>query len=122
MYSFRTGLFLNVEIIYTWEKLDFIFLLNFFPIKACTGQKRVKETQGGGSSSKKQKRSHKATVVNNKKKGKGSKCEISVFKYKDDSRYVFFQQRKGYSGYGIVQYLILSPPPPQKSHRSLGHR
>ncbi|KAM8813665.1 AT-rich interactive domain-containing protein 4B isoform 4-T5 [Rhynchonycteris naso] len=42
------------------------------PEKACTGQKRGKESQGGGSSSKKQKRSHKATVVNNKKKGKGS--------------------------------------------------
>ena len=53
--------------------------LNFFPVVACTGQKRGKEAQGGGSSSKKQKRSHKATVVNNKKKGKGSKCETSNF-------------------------------------------
>jgi len=49
------------------------------PDKACTGQKRGKESQGGGSSSKKQKRSHKATVVNNKKKGKGSKCETSHY-------------------------------------------
>lgn len=47
------------------------------PEKACTGQKRVKETQGGGSSSKKQKRSHKATVVNNKKKGKGTNSSDS---------------------------------------------
>jgi hypothetical protein len=47
-----------------------------FLITACTGQKRVKDTQGVGSSSKKQKRSHKATVVNNKKKGKGSKYKI----------------------------------------------
>ncbi|XP_075268453.1 AT-rich interactive domain-containing protein 4B isoform X4 [Opisthocomus hoazin] len=37
--------------------------------KVCTGQKRLKDTQGGGSSSKKQKRSHK-TSVNNKKKSK----------------------------------------------------
>lgn len=43
--------------------------------KVCTGQKRVKETQGGGSSSKKQKRSQKPTVVNNKKKGKGTDLE-----------------------------------------------
>ncbi|XP_031214846.1 AT-rich interactive domain-containing protein 4B isoform X3 [Mastomys coucha] len=47
------------------------------PEKACTGQKRVKETQGVGSSSKKQKRSHKATVVNNKKKGKGTNSSDS---------------------------------------------
>ncbi|XP_055002776.1 AT-rich interactive domain-containing protein 4B isoform X1 [Sorex araneus] len=47
------------------------------PEKACTGQKRVKETQGGGSSSKKQKRSQKATVVNNKKKGKGTNSSDS---------------------------------------------
>ncbi|KAL1784045.1 AT-rich interactive domain-containing protein 4B isoform X3 [Sigmodon hispidus] len=47
------------------------------PEKACTGQKRVKDTQGGGSSSKKQKRSHKATVVNNKKKGKGTNSSDS---------------------------------------------
>ncbi|KAM6217452.1 AT-rich interactive domain-containing protein 4B [Rhynchocyon petersi] len=45
--------------------------------KACTGQKRGKETQGGGSSSKKQKRSHKAPVVNNKKKGKGANSSDS---------------------------------------------
>ncbi|KFQ27308.1 AT-rich interactive domain-containing protein 4B, partial [Merops nubicus] len=37
--------------------------------KVCTGQKRLKDSQGGGSSSKKQKRSHK-TSVNNKKKSK----------------------------------------------------
>ncbi|KAM8813664.1 AT-rich interactive domain-containing protein 4B isoform 3-T4 [Rhynchonycteris naso] len=47
------------------------------PEKACTGQKRGKESQGGGSSSKKQKRSHKATVVNNKKKGKGTNSSDS---------------------------------------------
>ncbi|XP_030103340.1 AT-rich interactive domain-containing protein 4B isoform X4 [Mus musculus] len=47
------------------------------PEKACTGQKRVKDTQGVGSSSKKQKRSHKATVVNNKKKGKGTNSSDS---------------------------------------------
>ncbi|XP_072612041.1 AT-rich interactive domain-containing protein 4B isoform X2 [Vulpes vulpes] len=47
------------------------------PDKACTGQKRGKESQGGGSSSKKQKRSHKATVVNNKKKGKGTNSSDS---------------------------------------------
>lgn len=103
----------------------FVLLNNFFPIKACTGQKRVKEAQGGGSASKKQKRSHKATVVNNKKKGKGSKCEISKFlKYKDNGGYVFSPLRKGYSGYGTVNILISSltnrpPPPPVKSHRSL---
>ncbi|XP_034518387.1 AT-rich interactive domain-containing protein 4B isoform X2 [Ailuropoda melanoleuca] len=45
--------------------------------KACTGQKRGKESQGGGSSSKKQKRSHKATVVNSKKKGKGTNSSDS---------------------------------------------
>lgn len=45
--------------------------------KVCTGQKRVKETQGGGSSSKKQKRSQKPTVVNNKKKGKGTNSSDS---------------------------------------------
>ncbi|XP_034365863.1 AT-rich interactive domain-containing protein 4B isoform X3 [Arvicanthis niloticus] len=45
--------------------------------KACTGQKRVKDTQGVGSSSKKQKRSHKAAVVNNKKKGKGTNSSDS---------------------------------------------
>lgn len=56
-----------------------MLLNNFFPIVACTGQKRGKESQGGGSSSKKQKRSHKATVVNSKKKGKGSKCETSHY-------------------------------------------
>ncbi|XP_039103100.1 AT-rich interactive domain-containing protein 4B isoform X2 [Hyaena hyaena] len=47
------------------------------PDRACTGQKRGKESQGGGSSSKKQKRSHKATVVNNKKKGKGTNSSDS---------------------------------------------
>ncbi|XP_058552178.1 AT-rich interactive domain-containing protein 4B isoform X2 [Neofelis nebulosa] len=47
------------------------------PDKACTGQKRGKESQGGGSSSKKQKRSHKAAVVNNKKKGKGTNSSDS---------------------------------------------
>ncbi|KYO18823.1 AT-rich interactive domain-containing protein 4B isoform X2 [Alligator mississippiensis] len=38
--------------------------------KVCTGQKRLKDSQGGGGSSKKQKRSHKTSVVNNKKKSK----------------------------------------------------
>ncbi|XP_049500925.1 AT-rich interactive domain-containing protein 4B isoform X2 [Panthera uncia] len=47
------------------------------PDRACTGQKRGKESQGGGSSSKKQKRSHKAAVVNNKKKGKGTNSSDS---------------------------------------------
>uniref|UniRef100_A0A7M4FI23 AT-rich interaction domain 4B n=1 Tax=Crocodylus porosus TaxID=8502 RepID=A0A7M4FI23_CROPO len=41
--------------------------------KVCTGQKRLKDSQGGGGSSKKQKRSHKTSVVNNKKKSKTSK-------------------------------------------------
>lgn len=67
---------INVYLGYVWF---YFVLLNFFPIIACTGQKRVKDSQGGGSSSKKQKRSHKTTVVNNKKKGKGSKCETSSF-------------------------------------------
>lgn len=59
------------------ESLVLFCYLIFFPIIVCTGQKRVKESQGGGSSSKKQKRSQKPTVINNKKKGKGSKFERS---------------------------------------------
>lgn len=47
--------------------------LCFFLIVVCTGQKRLKDSQGGGGSSKKQKRSHKTSVVNNKKKSKTSK-------------------------------------------------
>ncbi|NWH82227.1 ARI4B protein, partial [Piaya cayana] len=44
--------------------------------KVCTGQKRLKDSQGGGSSSKKQKRSHK-TSVNNKKKSKATNSSDS---------------------------------------------
>ncbi|XP_034284203.1 AT-rich interactive domain-containing protein 4B isoform X3 [Pantherophis guttatus] len=46
------------------------------PEKACTGQKRLKDSQGGGPS-KKQKRSHKASVVNNKKKNKSTNSSDS---------------------------------------------
>ncbi|XP_026525213.1 AT-rich interactive domain-containing protein 4B isoform X2 [Notechis scutatus] len=44
--------------------------------KACTGQKRLKDSQGGGPS-KKQKRSHKTSVVNNKKKNKSTNSSDS---------------------------------------------
>ncbi|XP_015672408.2 AT-rich interactive domain-containing protein 4B [Protobothrops mucrosquamatus] len=44
--------------------------------KACTGQKRLKDSQGGGPS-KKQKRSHKSSVVNNKKKNKSTNSSDS---------------------------------------------
>lgn len=84
-----------------------MLLNNFFPIVACTGQKRGKESQGGGSSSKKQKRSHKATVVNSKKKGKGSKCETSHYLNIKIMADMFPPPtlKKGCSGYGIVKYF-----------------